>query len=303
MPQAVHNEEPLYLGVDGGGTKCRALLVDEAGNSLGQGLSGPANPVHGLERACDSIADAARQCLQQAGLGESESRRIIAGVALAGVNVPSMYSAMNQWRHPFAQMHLCTDLHAACLGAHNGGDGAVIVIGTGSCGFVAVGDQRHTFGGHGFVLGDIGSGSWMGLKAVQAVLTAQDGLSAETRLTDVVAEILGARGVGVVEVMTGAKSSGFARLAPAVLKTAADGDAVALNIVKEGAGYIDQLARRLLAFQPPRLSMIGGLVEPLRPWLSEDVNAKVQAPLEQPEMGAIHFARDEQRQALTEASV
>ncbi|TMS65703.1 ATPase, partial [Pseudoalteromonas sp. S1941] len=68
-----------------------------------------------------------------------------------------------------------------------------------------------------------------------------------------------------------------------VLEQAKLNDEIALSIVKSGAEYISRLAKRLLELNPPRLSMIGGLSEPLQPWLDPEVAKQVQLPKQPPE--------------------
>lgn len=293
MSSSAVNDDTLFLGIDGGGTKCRSCLVDSQGNVIGEGLAGPANPNHGgMAKAIPSITDAAEQALTSAGLAKKDFPRIVACAALAGVNIPSTFAAMKEWDHPFAEWYVTTDLHGACLGAHGGEDGAVIVCGTGSCGFVHVNGKSQLFGGHGFHLGDKGSGAWLGLEAVKAVLEAHDGLAPETILTEAVKQEFGVSGVEIVENLNKASSSVFARLAPAIFAAADSGDAVAISIVRDGASYIDALAKRLLAMKPPRFSMIGGIAAPLEKWLSQEVAERVSPPLEQPELGAIYYAKE-----------
>ena len=65
-----------------------------------------------------------------------------------------------------------------------------------------------------------------------------------------------------------------------------------MQIVKQGAEYISNLAKRLLEINPPRLSMIGGLAEPLNKWLDADIAKLVQQPKQPPEIGAIYFAME-----------
>ena len=77
----------LLLGVDGGGTKCRARLADCDGTILGEGMAGPANIRFGLEESFSAVLVAANQCLEQAGLSYRD-RRIIACLALAGASDP-----------------------------------------------------------------------------------------------------------------------------------------------------------------------------------------------------------------------
>ncbi|MFT5296315.1 MAG: glucosamine kinase, partial [Colwellia sp.] len=124
----------IFLGIDGGGSKCKAILMSNDNKILGTGIAGPANPLHGYEQAINSIAESAKLALKNAGIDESELGNIIAGVGLAGVNLPVLFEQMSNWQHPFKKMYLATDLLIACLGAHDGKDGAVMITGTGSCG-------------------------------------------------------------------------------------------------------------------------------------------------------------------------
>jgi len=286
------NEDQLFIGIDGGGTKCRATIYSAKNGVLGTGLGGPANPLHGLERTLESIMVSTQLAMRDAGLPLESIHQIYAGLGLAGVNLPTLYDKISEWEHPFKQMFLTTDLHTACIGAHDGDDGAVIITGTGSCGFSHVKGESVNYGGHGFALGDKGSGAWMGLEAVKAVLVDLDGLGSKTALTNVVKDHFNTDcAMGIAEQMAGQPSSSYAKLARYVFDAARKNDEIALNIVKEGAEYISSLAKRLLENNPPRLSMIGGLAEPLNEWLDPAVAKLVEAPIQPPEMGAIYFAQ------------
>ncbi len=298
MVSAPTNEH-YYLGLDGGGSKCKASIADAGGRVLGTALAGPANPLHGVEQTLSSIESAARRALKDAGLADSLLGRLVAGAGLAGVNLPSLYQVISEWPHPFAELHLTTDLRIACLGAHQQDAGAVIITGTGSCGYVRTDGVDHLVGGHGFPYGDQGSGAWMGLEAIKAVLLASDGLGPETLLTESVADLLQARGLAIVERMSGKPSSDYARLAPLVFAAAESDDPVALAILRHGAHYISAMARKLLAHEPPRLSLIGGMAERLEAWLDPDVVGQLARPLGPPEAGALLFARQQSALART----
>ncbi len=286
------SEDQLFIGIDGGGTKCRATIYSVKQGVLGTGLGGPANPLHGLERTLESIMVSTQLALRDAGLPLETVHQLYAGLGLAGVNLPSLYDKIMEWDHPFKQMFLTTDLHTACIGAHEGSDGAVIITGTGSCGFSCVAGDTTNYGGHGFALGDKGSGAWMGLEAIKNALLDLDGLGEKTELTDVICQHFSVdNAMGIVEQMSGQPSSSFAKLARYVFEAAKNNDQVAIEIVKEGANYVSKLAHRLLENNPPRLSMIGGLAEPLNCWLDEDIAKRVEAPIQPPEMGAVYFAQ------------
>jgi len=292
-------EQTLYIGIDGGGTKCRARIITDDQRVLGTGVGGPANPFHGVQQTKDSIRTAAELAAQEAGLSPADMGRLIAGVGLAGVNVPSLYTVMNQWHHPFKQMFLTTDLHIACLGAHNRDEGAVMIAGTGSCGYSYVNERALFLGGHGFPIGDKGSGAWLGLEAIKAILLASDNLGPQTSLSDPIADLLQAKGVMIVDKLFGARSADYARFAIYVMDAADAGDEVAVRIVKDGAAYMSDVARRLWATQPGRMSIIGGLAPRLVPWMDADIANRLSPALNQPEFGAVYFARQAMKKMLS----
>ena len=284
----------IFLGIDGGGSKCKAIVMSADNKILGTGISGPGNPLHGFEQATDSIVTSAKLALIDANIADSSLGNIVAGVGLAGVNLPVLFEQMNNWQHPFKTMYLTTDLLIACLGAHQGADGAVIISGTGSCGFSYVDGEAYIVGAHGFPHGDKGSGAWFGLQAAKQVLLSLDGLIATSSLNDKLLSLLNVKtGVELVEAIAGKPAAFYARMANLVFDAAEQGDALALEIVKEGANYIDNVATQLSKRCPPRLSLIGGLTPRLLPWLAQEVQNCLSAPLNSPEVGAVFYARQQ----------
>ncbi len=290
-------DSPLLLGIDGGSSKCRAILFHPSKGVMGTGLSGAANPVNGLEAARDAIVDACIQALEAAGLSAEQLGQCVAGAGLAGVNLPSCCAAMQAWQHPFAEFYLTTDLHIACLGAHGRQDGAIMITGTGSCGFLDHRGRQTIVGGHGFPQGDKGSGAWYGLMAVQRALEASDGLAPATIMAAGLARALGSdEPLAWVEQLAGQRSTAYARLAGVVFEAAEQGDQPALAIRAEGAEYINRLARQLLDAGAPRLSLLGGLGPLVMPHLSRDVQEALSPAQATPEMGAVFFAQDQRRE-------
>jgi glucosamine kinase len=293
MPSSSDNKE-FFLGIDGGGSKCKAILVDANNNILGTGISGPANPLHGYEQAVNSITESAKLAIKDAGLVELELKDIIAGVGLAGVNLPVLFEQMSNWHHPFKQMFLATDLLIACLGAHNGKDGAVMITGTGSCGFSYVNGHPYTLGGHGFPHGDKGSGAWFGFQAANHVLMSLDGLKADSTINKKLLSLLNVNdGLEMVETIAGKPAAFYAQMANLVFDAAEEGDEVAKEIVIEGSGYISGVARQLAKQSPPRISLIGGLTPRILPWLDQDVKDKLAEPLCPPEVGSVLYAQQQ----------
>lgn len=289
-----NNQQQYFLGIDGGGSKCKAIVVSEDNTILGTGISGPGNPLHGFEQATNSITASALLALEDAGLSDIPLDQVIAGVGLAGVNLPVLFEQMSNWQHPFKQMFLATDLLIACLGAHQGADGAVMITGTGSCGFSYVDGHPFMIGAHGFPHGDKGSGAWFGLQAAKQVLLSIDGIVAPSIMNDVLLKKLGCKDdTALVEAIAGKPATYYAQLANLVFDAAEKNDDVAKSIAIEGAEYINQIAKTLSSRNPPRMSMIGGLTPRLKPWLSDETRSKLSEPLSPPEMGSVLFAKEQ----------
>jgi glucosamine kinase len=288
-------DDTLYLGIDGGGSKCHAVLYRHGNGIVGEGVGGPANPLQGYERALESISEAASLAAANAGLSADELTTMVAGIGLAGLNLRGQHERMERWPHPFARVFFATDLEIACLGAHDGADGGVVIAGTGSSGYVRMGERVRIIGGIGFPAGDTGSGAWLGLRALQTVFEAADGLAPATALTALVERHFGTAGRAIAERIAGAPTSVYAELAPLVFDAARAGDAVAIGIVSDGADYLGRLVRKLRESNTPRLSLIGGLAPVIVDWLDEDVRASLSPPLASPAMGAVLLARSEDR--------
>lgn len=287
------NNQPLYIGIDGGGSKCKAVIMNHAMQVLGEGISGAANPFHHLERAQQSISHAAELALLDAKLSPDLKSELIAGIGLAGVNLPKYFELMANWQHPFKRMHLATDLHIACLGAHNGDDGAIMITGTGSCGYVSIKGESLIIGGHGFPHGDICSGAWLGFKAVEKVLLSADGILPETLLTAKIFYSLECRDSNtLVETIAGNGATFYAKLAIHVFDAADAGDAIAKQIIAEGCAYFEAVFAKLMAKQPAKLSLIGGLKPRLMQWLTPEVADLICEPVYPPEVGAVLLAKN-----------
>src|SRR5262249_2651844 len=151
-------------------TRCRARLSAPSGAILGEGVAGSANIRFGLGEALGAVLSATRQCLEQAGLSSHDVRRVTACLALAGASEPTNLAWARSHEHPFAHTIITTDAHAACVGAHRGQDGAIIIAGTGTIGWAELKGQHFRIGGWGLPVSDEGSGAWLGCEALRRVL-------------------------------------------------------------------------------------------------------------------------------------
>ena len=295
----VNNKQQLYLGVDGGGSKCKAVILNASLQILGEGVCGSANPFHGLTQAQNSIVEASYLALDAAGLEQQLISELIAGVGLAGVNLPKYFDLMAHWQHPFKTMHLATDLHIACLGAHGGENGAIMISGTGSSAYICANGESLIIGGHGFELGDICGGAWFGRQAVKKVLLAQDNIIAPTSLTEKIFNQLNCTDANsLIETVAGQGASYFAQLAVQVFDAADAGDAVATAIVQQGCQYFFAVFNKLMAKAQVPMALIGGLIPRLKPWLPNTMAEYLTPPKNPPEIGAVIFAINQ-----TQASV
>jgi glucosamine kinase len=285
------NADFLLLGVDGGGTSCRARLCALSGQVLGEATTGPANLRLGLEQSFGAVVDATAQCLRQARLPFSRVRRIEACLALAGASEPTNLAEAQAHPHPFGNVIVTTDAHAACLGAHGGGDGGVIVAGTGTVGWAIVKGRSFRVGGWGMPISDEGSGAWLGCETLRRVLWAMDGRIAWTSLLGTVAAEFGRDPHAIVRWTQTASPRDFASLAPHVFDYAARGDVTAGELLTLAARHIAALAQRLLDAGATRLALVGGCAPSLRPWLGEETQALLIEPVGDALSGAINLAR------------
>lgn len=281
----------LFLGVDGGGTNCRARLTDAAGKVLGHGLAGPANLRLGLDTSLGAVLDAARQCLDEAGVGERALAATAACLALAGASEPRELAAARARPLPFRRALLTTDAHAACIGAHRGEDGGVIIAGTGSIGWAVLGGQEYRVGGWGLPLSDEGSGAWLGMAAMRRVLRAQDGRAAWTALLRRLFDEFDADPHAIVRWAAGATPRDFAALAPIVIDYAARDDMAAATLMQRAAAQLDRIAERLVALGAARLALMGGLAPPVEPWLAAGTRRHLVPPAGDALDGALRLAR------------
>jgi glucosamine kinase len=291
----------VFLGVDGGGSTCRARLADAAGAVLGTGAAGPANIRLGLQAAFAAVREAARQCLAEASLGP-DAPPIVACLAMAGASEPAEAAAARSYPdHPFRRMLVTTDAHAACVGAHRGRDGGVIIVGTGSIGWAILGGEHYRVGGWGFPVSDEGSGAWLGCEAVRRALAARDGRMQWTGLLQCVSDRFGGDPHAMVRWMGSARPRDWAAFAPLVVEHAALSDPAACALMRGAATHIDAIAARLAAHGAARLALAGGLARSLEPWLAVATRARLVGALGDALDGALRLARSRPAPALVGA--
>lgn len=263
-----------FGGVDGGGTRTRAVVVDELGRELA-GAVGPAGRID--PDAPDAAAAAVERVVREAaGAADVELPLRVLWCGLAGAgrepDRTEVLEALGD-RGLAGRLRIGTDVEVAFRDAFDpGASGILVLSGTGSIALGRAADGAAArAGGWGPRVGDEGSGYRIGLGAVRAVLRAHDGRGSETALREPVLEAFGAGGPDeVVGAATTAPPAELARLAPEVIRAARRGDPEADAVVDEAVealvAHAGAIRRRLGPWSDdPPVALAGGLVSPGRP--------------------------------------
>ncbi|MDF1619815.1 BadF/BadG/BcrA/BcrD ATPase family protein [Pseudothioclava nitratireducens] len=225
----------LFLGLDGGGTGCRARLVDGAGTTLREASAGPANVATDPEGALTNIRTAVTEALNGTEPGGLRAVFGLAGTNLSGAG-PRIEAAFD------FPTHVVQDVTTTLRGALRHQDGIVAAIGTGSVFARQMDGHTRVIGGWGLRLGDEASGAWMGRALLIRVTQMLDGLVTPTPL---LAEIGGELGgaPGVVRFSLQAAPADYAAFMPRIL--AAREDPAARAILDAARAEIRRAITRL----------------------------------------------------------
>jgi N-acetylglucosamine kinase-like BadF-type ATPase len=299
------------LGIDAGGTKTVCYLADADGRIVGEGRGGGANlQAHGeleVEKVLHAVIEQAvgdrailptGVCLGVAGVDREEDDRTVRAIVR---------------RLGFRSHTLVVNDALVALVAGAGDDaGVVLIAGTGS---IAYGVNEAGFaaraGGWGYVLGDEGSGYWIGREALAAVVREADGRGPKTRLTPLVLNHFQLTRVdGLVREVydRGLRRQAVAALGKVVESARAEGDVVAAEIFREAADELTRAAASVIEKLQMRgdtfrVVLAGGMFKVI-PALAADITQRLSevAPravvmtLEvEPALGAVHLALREVR--------
>ncbi|MGH9533245.1 MAG: N-acetylglucosamine kinase [Terriglobales bacterium] len=265
--RARKNAGGLILALDAGASHVRVAIADASGRVLGRGEAGPANPYAlGAETADRERRRGIVACLRGAGARRAAIRAVVIGSA--GVSQPTVAADVARRTHrllPRAQVRIVTDGEIAHVGALAGAQGIVVIAGTGSIvwGRNARGQWARA-GGWGWLLGDEGSGQWLGRKGYAAALCALDGSGPPTALTGLLQAAFRLRTPqALARRARPATPADFGGLAPLVFEAAAQRDRIARALITAGAealaAQIAAAARRL-GMRQPRVSYGGSVL-------------------------------------------
>lgn len=280
----------LYLGVDAGGSSCRARLRDSSGRLLGEGLSGAANLRLGMAETKAQILRCCGDALRQAALPANELKNIRAGLGIAGAVLEEDKPVLDELRGLFKHCAIHQDAYIACLGAHGGEAGGIVVLGTGSCAQITSPSLTRSFGGWGSALSDQGSGAWLGKKAIRCALQSLEGIRPPSAFSEAINTHFKHRAAEALRWSDSAAPADYARFAPPVFEHAEGGDAVAIEIVESGCHEVSRLLQVLRQAGATKLCLVGGLAAHYVHWLSADTRALLRAPRYDAQDGALLMA-------------
>ena len=280
----------FYVGIDGGGTSCRARIRTQDGQFIGEAKSGSANILLGVEVAMSSILSAIDDAAQQGGLTSTDYSAMHVGLALAGAEQKSAWQHFMSLPHPFASVTLNTDAYGACIGAHNGQDGAIMIGGTGSCGILLKEGQQHVVGGREFPISDQGGGAVMGLRLIQQVLLTQDGIRPDTSLSQ---HVMTHFNNDIDQIVTWSKTAipkDYGQFSPIIFQLANQGDELAIELLKQTAADIEMFLVALNKKGANQICLMGSIAQRIIAWLSPPVQQWIVEPKSDAIEGALMFA-------------
>jgi N-acetylglucosamine kinase-like BadF-type ATPase len=225
------------LGVDGGATKTAAAVLRVADRHAYGALAGPSNSdAVGPAAAQKAVEEAIAGALQAAELDGGQIEAAV--LALAGTSTDRLRLELMR-EFGFRSVYLVNDVVGAWAAGTAGRPGIAVVSGTGSHVF-GVNDRKETWkcGGWGHILGDEGSGYWLGLHAMKAALAARDGSGPPTSLLEAALEHYGLERIELLPDLVYGKplmKSEIAALAARVADRAAAGDEIALQLFGHAA--------------------------------------------------------------------
>jgi N-acetylglucosamine kinase-like BadF-type ATPase len=299
------------LGIDAGGTKTVCLLADDRGVVLAEARGGGANlQAHGeleVEKVLHHVMDTA--------LGNRDIRLSAICLGIAGVDRPQDAEAVRGiMRRIGAKTRtlVVNDALVALVAGAGENPGVVLIAGTGSIAYGrdASGHAARA-GGWGYLLGDEGSGFWIGRRALSAIVRAADGRGPTTQLTDLVMNRLKlVRPSDLIRetYYRDLRRTAIAGLAPLVQQARDNGDAVAAEILKQAAAELTAAAASVVNKLEMRgevfpTILAGGIFKAV-PWLADEVIRLMSeiAPRSQARVLTVEPALGAVRLALAEAN-
>lgn len=295
----VEDRREILVGVDGGASNCRLRLEDRQGNLLGCGKSGLASIKWSIDETWNSILEAFFAAAQEANLDLQARNRysFYLGCGLAGCEIAeARQEFLAKSPAIFAETYLESDAYTACLGAHAGADGAIVIVGTGVVGVQIEHGKAFYVGGWGFPHGDEGSAAWLGMELIRMTTQWWDSRYHEDSplLRAVLSKFENSK-TNLVTWANQANAKAFATLAPLIIEHGAHGDVNAQKLLGGVATELDKVNEVLLrnaTQQNLPCCLLGGLAPLVEPWLSDQLRNRLTQCQNDATVGAVLMVRD-----------
>ncbi len=234
-----------FIGVDGGGSGCRAQAAFPDGGRTEILSGGPANMSSDAETASIEISALLQATVTAARAQSGSATEPVVVIGLAGVT-ESDQSERLKAALPYSHVTIMGDLDIAVSGALEDGDGIVVAVGTGSVLACQRAGKIERLGGYGFLLGDQASGAWIGREALRRALLARDGLGPDGLLVS----LIWRRFDGLADMLhfvNSARPADYAALAPLVISSEQEHCPVAGAILDTACTYLARAIAQLQA--------------------------------------------------------
>lgn len=262
------------IGIDGGGTHTRGVLVRE-GINVAEAKSGTSRIGSvGVGESCERTLNVIMELCNKAGIETSELDAVVVGLAGVWLEEEKKRSAQllktlaRTQDVRFNDLIVISDAELALEGAFGGENGIITIVGTGSIGLGRVGkDKLVRCGGWGIELDDEGSGAWIGREGLTAVVRALDGRGRATKMTQRISEfspIINIKEPRTIVKAYNDRSFEYHNLTPAVMECAVEGDEVCLGIIKRSAKHLLELPVALLPEykgKKVKVALMGGIID------------------------------------------
>lgn len=289
-------------------------LVDQHLKTLGEAeIEAPSNlQVANGDAAFAAISNLTRIVFSNAGIDMERAKNVRACFGMAGARLRKARNDFAARSFPFAAIKVVDDIDIARSGAHLGGDGAVLIIGTGSAGLGKVADKSFQVGGWGFLVGDDISGAWLGRKLIRKSLRAFEGLEVASPLTGAVMEkfdndpqklmewsffnkkaqaLTGPVAMGLSPSVAHARPVDYGDFVPMIFEFfERENDPVAKQLVAMELDGVGQYINWFLERRIRPVAIIGGLGNRLLPMLEKRYPGLVVKPKSTPLHGAVILA-------------
>jgi N-acetylglucosamine kinase-like BadF-type ATPase len=272
------------LGIDAGGTKTVCLLADEHCRAIAEARRGGAN----LQAVGELEVEKILHDVMEETLGNRDIVPAAICLGIAGVDRPDDFAVVRGIMKRIgykARVLIVNDALVALEAGAPGQPGVVVISGTGSIcyGRNARGEAARS-GGWGYVLGDEGSGYWIGRAALRAVLREADRRGPRTALSRLLLEHFGVRQAqGLIHAVYhgNLKPAAIGAVAKCVQAAFSQGDEVASGILRDAAEELEasalSVARRLEIVGDPFAFILSGGIFLAVPWLQQELERRLPA--------------------------